>query len=90
MSAFNQPSKMSKFDNNVLKSNIGTLSTPSLYSKGWADVTATILFNLRGEKLRAPWFLTTGFNLIWKTLIDNLYQKTAEKTHKQWEYGVGS
>ena len=50
-------------------------------------VTAAILFCLRGEKLGAPWFLTAGFNQILKTLT--IYQKPAEKTHKQREYVVG-
>ena len=53
-------------------------------SYGRADVTAAILFNQRGEKLGAPWFLTIGFNLILKTW--QYIRKSAEKTHKQREY----
>ena len=46
-----------------------------------ADVTAVILFHLRGEQLGAPWFLNAGFNHILKTLIDKI-SKTSRETPK--------
>ena len=49
--------------------------------KGQAEVTAAILFHLRGEKLGMPWFVTT---------ITFWQFKNQSKTHKQGEYVVGS